>query len=211
MEHSIQTKSKINALTLAGILIAIGTILSFLKLSDLPFGGSVTCCSMVPVMLYSYYYGTQKGCFAGLTYGVLQLLFGVSALNGLSAPAVAFAVLFDYLFAFSALGLAGIFRNKIKNAATGFAIGTVVASFIRYIAHIISGTVVFGIYAEWFFGENGGIFGSWALSSLSGTGLSLFYSIVYNGLYMIPEMLVNFIAAFLIIRFAGKHLHKFVS
>ena len=105
----------------------------------------------------------------------------------------------DYIVAYTAVGLGGVFRNKIKNPSLALCLGAIFALFLRYIAHIISGAVVFGIWAEWFFTQEGFYsIGSQIMNSFSGTSLSVVYSVFYNGLYMIPEIILTGIVAFII-------------
>ena len=71
----------------------------------------------------------------------------------------------------------------------------------RYVAHILSGYILFAGWAEWFFTQDG--FPAWGASlvaSLSPTVLGMLYSIVYNGMYMIPELILTAVAAVLIAR-----------
>ena len=65
-------------LTVCGIMVAMSTVLSFIKFSELPYGGTVTLFSFVPVLFVGYAYGPKWGLSAGIVYGVLQALFGVS-------------------------------------------------------------------------------------------------------------------------------------
>ena len=74
------------------------------------------------------------------------------------------------------MGLAGIFRNKIKNEPLSLAVGSVFASILRYLCHFISGVTIWQAYAD----EKG----------------VLLYSLTYNGSYMIPEMIITAIGAF---------------
>ena len=69
-------------LVLAGVMIAMGTALGFVKPFELPYGGAITLCSMLPVMFFSYRCGLKWGLSAGLVFSVLQLLFGLDALKG---------------------------------------------------------------------------------------------------------------------------------
>ena len=69
-------------LVLAGIMIAMATVLSFIKpFGQLPYGGSITICSMLPILFFSYRCGLKWGLGAGLVFSVLQLLFGLSDLR----------------------------------------------------------------------------------------------------------------------------------
>ncbi|MBQ5926854.1 MAG: energy-coupled thiamine transporter ThiT, partial [Clostridia bacterium] len=84
----------------AGICSAMSFALSYIKLWDMPQGGSVTLVSLLPVMLYGYIFGAKKGVFVGLCYGLLQAVQDPWIIH----PA---QMLLDYPVAFSAVGLAG--------------------------------------------------------------------------------------------------------
>lgn len=70
--------TKTRALVESAILIALATILSLIKLVDLPYGGSITIASMFPIVILSYRFGLRWGCAAGLVYGIIQQLTGLS-------------------------------------------------------------------------------------------------------------------------------------
>ena len=109
--------------------------------------------------------------------------------------------LLDYLLAYTMMGLGGIFRNKIKNPGVSLMCGSLVALGARYLCHILSGYILFSGWAEWFFTQDG--FPAWGASlveSLSPAMLGLVYSIVYNGFYMVPELILTAIASLLIAR-----------
>lgn len=195
------TRSKnVENLVLAGVLIALGTALSFVKVFDLPYGGSITLCSMLPVMVFAYRSGTKWGLGAGFTFSVLQLLFGLDALKGVSGATVVGSVLLDYLLAFTVLGLAGIFRGKIKNDPAAFTLGCFAAGMLRYVCSFLSGWILWGEYADVNFSP--------MLAGMSGQQLACCYSLVYNGSYMIPEIIVTCIAGFLVMQFLGKIILK---
>ena len=110
----------------------------------------------------------------------------------------------DYVLAYSLLGLGGCFRNTVKNKGLSLMCGSLVATGARYCAHIVSGYVLFAGWAEWFFTQEG--FPAWGaalLESLSPQVLGFVYSVVYNGMYMIPEMVITAAAALLIARVPG--------
>lgn len=195
-----QFSSRVYNLVLAGVLIALGTVLSFVKFLNLPWGGSITLCSMLPVMLFAYRAGIKWGLGAGFTFSVLQLLFGLDALKGVSGTTVAGSIVLDYLLAFTVLGLAGIFRGKIKNDPAAFTLGCLVSGLLRYLCSFLSGWILWGEYADANFSP--------MLAGMSGQTLACFYSLVYNGSYMIPEILVTCLAAFLVMQFAGKYILK---
>ncbi len=194
------TNNKTQRLTATGILIALGTILSFIKVYDLPYGGSITLFSMVPVMLAGFMYGPKWGLLAGAVYGSLQGIFGAAmsaAFAGQKLWGVILIALLDYLVAFSVIGLAGIFRKKDgRHAAAAFALGAFVASLLRLATHFASGVILFGGWAEWYFSQEGFYsFGPKILERYSGLALSAVYSLIYNASYMIPETALSVLAA----------------
>ena len=105
-------------------------------------------------------------------------------------------LIIDYLVAYTLLGFGGAFRKVIKNKALALTLGVVLALSLRYIAHIVSGYIFYGAWAEWFFSqENFYAIGGWILEHFSGNALAVIYSIFYNGLYMIPEIVITALAA----------------
>ena len=110
-------------------------------------------------------------------------------------------IVIDYIIAYTVLGLGGLFRNKIKNKTGALVIGVVFALTLRYIAHIISGYIFYGAWAEWFFTQDGFYkIGGVILNAFGGKMLSLVYSAFYNGLFMIPEIVITSIAAVVVSR-----------
>ena len=109
----------------------------------MPQGGSLTLASLLPLMLYSYMYGVRKGVMAGAVYGILQAVQNPWLIH----PA---QFLLDYPAAFSAIGLAGLFA-KIKKLEKlpqiQFAMGAVLASVLRFAAHVLSGVFAFSEYS----------------------------------------------------------------
>ena len=130
-------------LCVSAMMIALATILSliskFIPALEMPFGGSITLCSMVPIVYISYRYGVKWGLFSGFVYSVLQILTGMSALKGLSAGSLVASLFLDYFIAFTVLGLGGMFRKTIPNKTLGFTLGVVVAGLLRFTCHVISG------------------------------------------------------------------------
>ena len=107
--------------------------------------------------------------------------------------------LLDYILAYTVLGLGGMFRNRIKNPPLSLALGTVAALLLRYIVHIVSGAIFYGAWAEWFFTQDGFYsIGEKILSKYSGVYLAIVYSVFYNGLYMIPEIIITTVVAIIL-------------
>lgn len=135
------------AIAYAAVCIAMSFALSYIKFWEMPQGGSLTLASLVPLMLYSYMFGTKKGVLAGLVYGVLQAIQDPWLIH----PA---QFLLDYPIAFAAIGLAGIFADLKaldKLPQVKFALGAIVAAALRFAAHVLSGVFAFNSYA----GEEG--------------------------------------------------------
>ena len=98
----------------------------------------------------------------------------------------------DYIVAYTALGFASVFKGKMKKDTSAVVAGTLFALCLRYIVHIISGTIFFGSWAGWFFTQEGFYsIGAIIMNNFSGLSLSIIYSIFYNGLYMIPEIIIT--------------------
>lgn len=202
----VKSKQKITVRCLceSAILIAIGTILSMIKIINYPWGGGVTICAMLPIILIGYRWGVKWGFFSSFVFGVLQLSlafidndFGIPSLWALIAM-----LLIDYILAYTMLGFGGIFRNKFKSPAGALVLGTVLAVFMRYFMHFVSGAIFFGEWASWFFGDTTSGFsmeiGGWVLGHFSGVGLSMLYSATLNGITMLCEMAITVVAAVIV-------------
>ena len=196
------------------MLLSVAIVLelcSKMFIPELPFGGQVTLVSMLPVVLISYRHGVKWGLVSGAAYAMIEMAIGAKTVTAAFQPgyfgdgvmllnALIMCVL-DYLVAFTVLGLGGIFRDRIENRGKALCCGAIVALGCRYLAHILSGYILFAGWAEWFFTQEG--FPAWGAGlvvSLSPTALGMLYSIVYNGMYMIPEMILTSVAAVLIAR-----------
>lgn len=171
---------KVLKLCESAVMIALATVLSLITFANLPFGGSVTLCSMLPLVLIAYRYGCKWGFLTGAVYGLVQMILGAENLTyGTSVIAVASIILFDYLVAFGVIGFGGIFRNKIGNQSVELCVGTLFACALRYICHFITGSTVWGGMAP------------------EGTPVWI-YSLTYNATYMIPETVVTIVSAVLL-------------
>lgn len=163
------TKNNILRLTESAVMLALATVLSNIKLLEMPMGGSITALSMLPILLIAYRYGTKWGSFTGVAYGLMQMMLGMHNLKyGTSLWAVLVIILFDYLVAFGVLGVGGIFRKMFRSQAPALAAGCIAASLLRYGCHFISGWVVWGV---------------WAPEGMP----AWLYSLTYNAYYMLPE------------------------
>ncbi len=135
------------AIVYGGVSIAMSFALSYAKIFKLPAGGSITVASLLPLALYSYMFGTKKGVMAGLIYGTLQIMQDPWIVHPTQ-------VFLDYVLAFGMIGFSGMFRNmKIK--PLGFALGTFIASALRWFCHFLSGGLFFFGYIAKDFANKG--------------------------------------------------------
>ena len=167
-------------LVASGIMIALATVLSMITIIKMPQGGALTPCSMLPICMISIVYGVKWGLGTAFAYSLVQLMMDFSAALtwGLSAKALAISFVCDYFLAFTLLGLAGMFRNR---GAWGVGAGIAVCGILRYISHVVSGAVAFGI---------------WMPDNFDNVWI---YSLAYNS-YLIPEVILTIIAAYLLCR-----------
>ncbi len=169
---SKETRTGSKILVESAVMIAVATVLSLFKFIDLPYGGSVTIASMLPIIIISYRHGVKNGLLAGLAYAILQQLLGFKTLSYVTSwQSVVAVMLLDYIVAFTVVGLGGMFRKKSSQSGA-LVCGTITVCILRYICHVISGATV------------------WAGLSIP-TNAALIYSIGYNATYMIPETIVT--------------------
>ena len=189
----------------SAVMIALAAVLELVAkmvIPEMPFGGQVTIVSMLPIVLVGWKYGVGKGVVTGFVYSLVQMALGVKTISSLILPTsddylggfgnVVLMFIFDYVVAYTVLGLGAIYKQKINNNSTSLALGAFTVITFRYISHIVSGYILYGAWAEWFFTQDG--FYSWGqtiMSTYTGNALSLVYSIIYNGFYMIPEIIIT--------------------
>ena len=207
----MNTSQKTKRLTISAIMLATAVILALISspIPPLPFGGSFTIASMLPIVLIAYMYGTKWGLFSAFTYAVIQIIMDLMLGKGSTLLAyflpnsedfmgfgVAIGILLlDYFVAYTVLGLGGVLRNKMHKVPA-IILGVLIALGARYAVHIGSGYLFFGSWAEWFFTQEGFYaIGNVILNAFSGQMLAIVYSIFYNGLYMIPEIVITAICA----------------
>ena len=119
---------KLQTLCVCAIMIALSTALSLIKIWNMPWGGSITLLSMLPVALVSIMFGVKQGLFSAFIYSCIQLVFGITMDGllgwGLSAEMLIACILLDYIAAFTVIGLSGLFSKK---GISGVVSGTVLA------------------------------------------------------------------------------------
>ena len=170
-------RTNTKAMVESALLIALGIVLAQIKIFQMPYGGSVTLVSSLPFILISYRHGIRWGLTAGITNGCLQMLTGWYAPPAGTVSSILACVLLDYLLAFVCLGTADIFRKPFRNTKAGIGISTWTVIFMRFLCSFLSGALLWGSYQSYY---------EWA------EGMSVWtYSLIYNGSYMLPEMIIT--------------------
>ena len=165
-------KNNLRALTECSIMIALATVLSIVKLLEMPYGGSITLASMLPVAVIAYRHGAKHGFVTALSVSLIQMLLGMKNFSYFSTwESFIVLAVFDYVVAFGVFGLCGVFKKKIEKQSTALTLGVLLASVLRYACHVLSGATV------------------WAGLSIP-TEAALIYSFSYNATYMIPETII---------------------
>lgn len=180
----MNNKHTVYQLCECAVMIALGIALSYIDIQLGFLGGSINL-AMIPIIVFSLRYGFVNGLISGIILGTLKFIFaGGVALNWES-------MLLDYTFAYAAVGFAGCFKN-MKN---GDIIGTAVGGFGRFFVHFISGVTIYADYAEQtYFGIN--------------TPNIFIYSLVYNGIYMLPSIIISVVAVPVIMRALNKYFKR---
>ncbi len=168
----------------SAVMIAIGTVLSMFPFSaPWAFGGGVTICSMLPLVIIAHRYGTKWGLFTAFVYSVLQLILGVSNVQFAAGYGFVLAVgvlLLDYILAFTVIGLSACFNGVIKNHLVSIVVGVVFTFALRFVCHFLSGWIIWGVITP---NEMGLV--------------APLYSLIYNGGYMLPETIITALVAVL--------------
>ena len=164
--NSEKKKMGTRQLVFCAMAIALAYVTSYLKLFSLPWGGSVTLCSMLFIVLIGNWYGVQTGIFAGLAYGIMQFLQEPYVLSF-------FQVCCDYILAFAALGVAGFFAKSSHGLLKGY-IAAVIA---RGAFHALGGYLYWMDYMPENFPQS----------------LKAVYPIVYNYSFLLAEAVITVI------------------
>lgn len=168
----------------SAIMIGIATVINEFITFKAPwaFGGSVTLGSMIPLVLIAWRWGTKQGLFTALVFAIMQMIIGVkNVAYGQNAFQVVAIAMLDYIVAYTVIGLAGIFRGRMKNNLQALGAGILLACILRFLCHFVSGWLIWD--ALW-------------PNSEGMTGA--LYSLVYNGGYMLPETAIAIIIGLLL-------------
>ena len=164
--RSAEKKMSAKQLVFCGVAIAIAYITSYIKIFNMPWGGSITLCSMLFIVLVANWYGVGTGLFVGLAYGILQFIQEPYVLSF-------FQVCCDYIFAFAALGLAGVFAKSNHGLLKGYILAVVA----RGAFHALGGYLYWMDYMPDNFPKS----------------LTAVYPILYNYSYLLVEGVITVI------------------
>lgn len=174
--HSFRSRE----LVFASACLALAFVLSYIQPYKLPWGGSVTLCSMLFICLVGYWYGLRTGLAVAFAYSLLQFLQGGAYIL------TPLQVCCDYFFAFTALGFSGLFRSSKNGLIKGYLLGVL----LRGLFHTIGGYLYWMDYMPDNFPK--------AFSAL--------YPLIYNYSYLLIEGIVTILL--LCIPSVKKALHR---
>ncbi len=168
--------TRIITLCECALMLALAVVLSYIKFWQLPFDGSITLFSMLPICLVSIKYGLKWGLGTAFCYSWFQILQGGVFAWGLTPTMLIASLFLDYILAFTVLGLAGLFRSK---GYWGMIAGIALVCVLRFLVHFVAGVVLWANLEEFIaFGKE------WI-------NRPVLYSICYNGIYMLPETVLT--------------------
>lgn len=182
MANTNRSHLRVRTLCEGAIMVALAQALSYLKFMQLPNGGSLTP-AIFPIVFFALRWGLGQGLLAGFAFGLLQLIFDGAYAWGWQS------MIGDYILAFSVLGVAGLFHKQ----KYGFFTGTVAGCAARFLVAYLVGATVWAEYMpERFFGMT--MTTPW------------FYSALYNGSYMLIDMILCLAVGALLWKPLGKYI-----
>ncbi len=179
----------------SALFVAIATVLSLVKI-DLPFGGGVTIVSMLPLIVVSHRWGWKWGVVSAFVFSVLQLILGLDNVGYAASFVMAVGIVFlDYILAYTVIGLSGVFDGILGKGRAALAVGIAVTFILRFVCHLITGAWIWGVWMPEEF-MNMPMTNEWV------------YSALYNGWYMLAELIVTELVAMLIYGPLGKYFRR---
>jgi thiamine transporter len=166
----------VRALCECAILLALAVVLSYIKFWQLPFDGSITLFSMLPICLVAIKYGWKWGLGTAFCYSWFQILQGGVFGWGLTPVMLIGSLFLDYILAFTVLGLAGVFR---KRGYLGMLGGVAMVCALRFLVHFLAGIILWANYEQF------------VAFGVEWINHPVLYSICYNGVYMLPETILT--------------------
>ena len=173
------TNKKLSSKTLAyaGVSVALSFVLSLIKVSPVTYGGSITLASMLPIIIFCYFYGLFPSLIVGVVYGLLQFLSDPYVLTP-------FTFILDYLLAFLSVAIVPIIR-KFSNKKYSLLLAILCTYVLRFLFHLVSGVIYFNMGAVW--------------AELP-TNTAFGYSFLYQVVYLVPDAIITTLVAFTLIK-----------
>lgn len=177
---SVRAHLRVHRMVESAVMLAIAVVLSLFPFSSpWALGGGITVCSMLPLVILSWRYGCRWGVFSAFVYGLLQMILGIQNVQYADSVGTAvLIILFDYVFAFSVIGFAAMFKGRLGRPRLELVLGIVLTFLVRLGCHYVSGVLVWEVLWP---NELG-----WAAP---------IWSIAYNASYMIPEIIITSLVA----------------
>lgn len=166
-------------LACAGVCLALSFVLSFLKVSPLTYGGSITLASFVPLLIYTYIYGLADGLLTGLIFGLFNFATDPYILTPMT-------FILDYLLAFASIGIMGLAKKFTKKTTFNVVLGTIAVFAVRFVFHLVSGIIYFAQDSIWV------SLPDWALSN------GFVYSFIYQCIYIPADCAIAAVAMYVL-------------
>jgi len=179
----MQQNSNVKRLVETAVLLALGFVLSTLKVKLVAAGGSITIVSMLPIVILANKYGVAWGTLSGFVHGILQIIED----GGIFPPtndvlSYAMVLILDYALAWAAVGLiAGLLRNTSSKPYISISLGCFFGIAGRFLCSFMSGVIIWRVYAPE--GQSPWI-----------------YSLLTNGMVLLPEMIIHTVVGYLLFR-----------
>lgn len=171
-------------------VISLCTILSFISVLKLPFGGTVTLGQSVPLIFFSFKNGAKYGAVAGILCGIIKIIFSFNVLPAVSMRFFLSMFVLDYLLPYALIGISNIYTRFFKRKEYRILISCIIAHILKFCCFMISGALLWSQYIPY--------------------NLNIWkYSFIYNFSYMLPETIIACIITFSITNFISLKNHTF--
>lgn len=180
--------SRTAVLVEGALMVALAFVLSLIPFFQMPWGGSITCFSTLPIVVMSFRHGLKWGLGTAMVYGLLQTMQGMdSVVAAKTVWAMILCALLDYILAYACVGLSGPIANRFKNPTLGLAIGIGATGLMRLACSFVSGLVIWSAWAP--------------------EGMPVWlYSLSYNAGWCLPDVGIVLVAALLLSRIRALHI-----
>ena len=182
--------SRTSVLVEGALMVGLAYVLSIIPFIELPWGGSITLFSTLPIFIMSLRHGGKWGLATAGVYSLLQLMQGMDSVVSVPAKTLftmVLCALLDYVLAYTVLGLAGSIARRFKNPTRGLAAGICITGLVRYFFSFLSGLILWGQWA----------WEGWPV---------WLYSLAYNALWCLPDQAIVLVAALLLSRVKALNL-----